>query len=129
MKTFDARLAETEKGLMASRTAPLAAAEVQQALRDLATAAGIQLRLVDFLPVRKLNSNYAVASVSTQFTARLEQVLAVLNDIQNQPRTLSVEQLRITSMADLSKKQVIVDRKSTRLNSSHIQKSRMPSSA
>lgn len=108
MKSFDARLASAETGLLASRTAPLAGAEVQQALRDQAAAAGIQIRSVDFLPVRKLNADYAVAAVSTQFTARMEQVLMLLSGIYGQPRTLSVEQLRITSMQDLSKKQVTV---------------------
>jgi Type II secretion system (T2SS), protein M subtype b len=106
--SFDTRLAEAEKGLLASRTAPLAAAEVQQQFRDLASAADIQLRAVDFLPARKLTADYATASVSTQFTARMEQVMALLNGIQNHPRTLTVEQLRITSLPDLTKKQVIV---------------------
>ncbi len=107
-KSFDARLAEAEKSLLASRTAPLAAAEVQQVIRELTTTAGLQPRSVDFLPARKLGSDYATASVSLQFTAGMDQVMALLNGIQGHPKALSVEQLRITSMSDLSKKQVIV---------------------
>jgi len=108
VKSFDARLAEAEKGLLASRTAPLAAAEVQQVVRELTTTAGLQPRSVDFLPARKLGSDYATTSVSLQFTGGMDQVMALLNGIQNHPKSLSVEQLRITSMTDLSKKQVVV---------------------
>jgi len=109
-KSFDALLAQAEQGLLASRTAPLAGAEVQQVLRDQAAAAGIQIRSVDFLPARKVGEggDYALASVSTQFTARMEQVVALLSGIQSHPRTLTVEQLRITTLGDLTKKQVVV---------------------
>jgi hypothetical protein len=107
-KSFDARLADAEKGLLASRTAPLAAAEVQQLVRELTTTAGVQPRSVDFLPPRKLSADYATTSVSMQFTAGMDQVMALLNGIQSHPKSLSVEQLRITSMSDLRKKQVIV---------------------
>ena len=107
-RSFDARLADAEKGLLASRTAPLAAAEVQQLVRELTTTAGLQPRSVDFLPARKLSPDYATTSVSMQFTAGMEQVMALLNGIQSHPKSLNVEQLRITSMSDLRKKQVIV---------------------
>ena len=107
-KSLDARLAEAEKGLLASRTAPLAAAEVQQLVRELTTTAGLQPRSVDFLPARKLSPDYATTSVSLQFTAGMEQAMALLRGIQSHPKSLSIEQLRITSMTDLSKKQVIV---------------------
>lgn len=107
-KSFDARLADAEKGLLASRTAPLAAAEVQQIVRELTTTAGLQPRSIDFLPARSLSPDYATTSVSLQFTAGMEQVMALLNGIQGHPKSLSIEQLRITSMTDLSKKQVIV---------------------
>lgn len=106
-KSFDARLADAEKGLLVSRTAPLAAAEVQQLVRELTTTAGVQPRSIDFLPARKLSPDYATSSVSLQFTAGMEQVMALLNGIQGHPKSLSIEQLRITSMTDLSKKQVI----------------------
>jgi hypothetical protein len=107
-QTYDARLAEAEKGLLASRTAPLAAAEVQQQVRELASAAGIQPRSVDFLPVRKLGDDYATASVSLQFTAGLDQAMALLHSLQSQSKVLSLEQMRITSLTDVNRKQVIV---------------------
>ena len=67
-------LAEAEKGLLSSETGPLAVAEVQQQVRDLATATGIQIRSIGFMPLKKSGPDYALAPVSLQFTSRVDQL-------------------------------------------------------
>lgn len=103
-----ARLEETEAGLLKSRTGPLAAAEVQQQVREMATAAGIQVRSVDFLPLRKMGAEYVAVPVSAQFSAPVEQVVGLLNALHRAQTTLAVEQLRVSAANEAGKKQVNV---------------------
>ncbi len=98
------RLAEAEKGLLDSRTGPLAQAEVQQQLRDLAGAAGIQLPTTSFLPLRKISAEYAAVPVTAQFQGRLDQLVALLNAAHSAPKILAVDQLRVQPLGDPVKK-------------------------
>lgn len=93
-----ARREQAEAGLLKSQTAPLAAAEVQQQVREMATAAGIQVRSVDFLPLRKMDAAYVAVPVSAQFSAPVEQLVSLLNALQIAQATLAVEQLRVSAV-------------------------------
>ena len=64
------------------------------------------------------------------FNKPLSKLRVVANLYPNTIQIIARKDSNINSLADLKGKKVAVgDRKSTRLNSSHIQKSRMPSSA
>ncbi len=108
LKTLKARLQEAEAGLLAAKTGPLAAAEVQQLVRDLATAQGIQVRNVDFMPPRKLGADYAAVPVSASFNAGMDQVTGLLNALQGNAKILVLDQMNLTAAnnADLTRKQV-----------------------
>jgi type II secretory pathway component PulM len=109
-----AALENSEKGLLSGATPALQGAEVQQMVRDLANAAGIQLRSVGFTTPKNFSDDYALVGVSTQFAAPIEQVMALLNALQSSPRILGLDQIRISaanvppSGKDVGKKQVLV---------------------
>ncbi len=109
---LQARLAAAEGGLLSSHTAPLAAAEVQQQVRDLAGSLDIQIRSMDFLPQKKLGSPqetlYASVPISAQFTARVDQLAALLGALDRGPKMLAVDQLRISAANEPGKKHVNV---------------------
>ena len=108
LQSMKARLQEAEAGLLAGRTGALAAAEVQQKVRDLAAAQGIQVRSVDFMPLRKLGTDYAAVPVSASFVAGMDQVAALLNALHGSPKTLVLEQVNVSAANDpsLARKQV-----------------------
>jgi type II secretory pathway component PulM len=107
-------LEDSEKGLLSGATPALQGAEVQQMVRDLANAAGIQLRSVSFTPPKNFSDDYALVGVSTQFAAPIDQVMVLLNALQSSPRILGVDQIRISAAnvppagKDVGKKQVLV---------------------
>jgi len=109
-----AALDDAEKGMLTGATPALQGAEVQQQVRDLANASGIQLRSVDFTAPKNFSEDYALVGVSTQFTAPIDQVMAFLTALQSSPRILGVDHLRISaanvppSGKDPGKKQVNV---------------------
>ena len=103
-----ARLEEAESGLLKNRTGPLAAAEVQQQVRELAAQAGIPVRSGDFLPLRKLDAEYAAVPVSASFVASMDQLVGLLNALRGEQKTLALEQLRIGAANQADKKQVNV---------------------
>ena len=102
--TIKERLAEAEAGLLTGRTVPLAGAEAQQLLREMAAGVGIQVRSVDFLPPRKLGTEYTAVPLSAQFTASFDQLVGLLNNLHGAQKTLVVEQLRISTANDPTKK-------------------------
>ncbi len=106
--TLKAGLEQAETGLLKNQTGPLAAAEIQQLVRDMAAAAGIQVRSGDFLPLRKLDTWYAVVPVSAQFTASMDQLVNLLNALRAAQKTLAVEQIRISAANEGPKKLVNV---------------------
>jgi Tfp pilus assembly protein PilO len=89
-------LGEAEKGLLQSRTTPLAVAEVQQQVRELAAAAQVQLHAVEFLPLKKTGA-YTLAPVSVRFSARPDQLVALLMALETAPKILTLEQLRVNA--------------------------------
>jgi type II secretory pathway component PulM len=112
--TLAAALEESEKGLLSGATPALQGAEVQQQVRDLANASGIQLRSVDFIAPKNFSDDYALVGVSTQFAGPIDQVMSFLTALQSSPRILGVDHLRISaantpaSGKDPGKKQVSV---------------------
>jgi hypothetical protein len=90
-------LAAAEKGLLSGATPALQVAEVQQIVRDFASAQGILVHSVEFIPPKSAGSGYSLVGVSLGFTAGIDQAMAFLNTIQNGPKILAVDQLRISA--------------------------------
>jgi len=97
-RTIQGRLAEAERGLLDSKAAALASAELQQRLQQMAEQHGIELRSTDFPPVRPLkpaDAGYALAPVGLSFECTLDQLVNFLAAVAAGPKTLSIEQLSI----------------------------------
>jgi type II secretion system (T2SS) protein M len=99
----EAKLREAEGGLLASKTAALASAEMQQLVRQLTAAESIDLRSSDFLPAKSLSADYTVVPVGLQFQCRLDQLVALLRDIGEGPKYVAVPRLLIQAVGSKEK--------------------------
>ncbi|MBI2816749.1 MAG: type II secretion system protein M [Acidobacteria bacterium] len=91
----EARLRETEGGLLNSKNGALASAELQQLIKQLTAAQAIDIRSSDFLPSRRLSPDYVQIPVGLQFTARLDQLVGLLTAASESPKLLSVSSLMV----------------------------------
>ena len=99
----ETKLREAEGGLLTSKTAPLASAELLEAVRQLASQQSIDVRSNTFLPPRPLGADYAQVPVDLQFQCRLEQLLELLNALGAAPKSLGVSKLMIISLGGKEK--------------------------
>ncbi len=113
-RSIQARLADAERGLLDSKTAALASAELQQRIQQLAEQSGIDLRAADFLPVKPLKpveAGYAAVPLGVSFECTLDQLANFLATAAAGPKTVAIEQLAITAIlprADQPRKTVSV---------------------
>ena len=94
---LEERLREAERGLLNSRTAALAAAEMQEVVKQLTTAQSIEIRSSDFLPTRPLGAGYLEVPLGLQFQCRLDQLVSFLNAAEQSPKYLVVSKLSVQS--------------------------------
>lgn len=97
-RSIQARLADSERGLLDSRAAALASAELHQRLQQLAEQQGIAQRSADFLGVRPLKpveAGYAAVPIGLAFECTLDQLANFLAAAAAGPKTLSIEQVSI----------------------------------
>ena len=112
--TLSDALTNAETGLLSGATPALQVAEMQEMTRNAASAQAIVVRSVEFIPPKNAGSGYLLVGVSLNFTAGVDQVVALMNAMQNGPKILAVDQLRIdaanvpASPKDPGKKQVSV---------------------
>lgn len=100
-KALERRLLEAEKGLLDSKTAPLAPAELQDRVKQLLTQQGIEPRAINFLPVRVLppgDSGYSAVSLSLVFECAVDQLANLLTLFQSAGKTLAVENLFVDAV-------------------------------
>jgi Type II secretion system (T2SS), protein M subtype b len=89
-------LAAREKGMLKAETGAQAQAFLQDKLRRLGEANGIDIRGMEDARVRPLGSDYGEAMVFVRFTCRIEQLVNLLAQIANEPELLSTNQIQIT---------------------------------
>lgn len=97
-QSLQARLAETEKGLLDSRASAVASAELQQLVKQLMAQQGIEMRSADFLPVRALkpvSAGYAAVPLSLQFECTLDQLANLLLAARGGNKILALEHLTV----------------------------------
>jgi hypothetical protein len=113
-RNIQERLAEAERGLLDSKAAALASAELQQRLQELAEQHGIELRSTDFPPVRPLkpaDTGYASVPIGLSLECTLDQLVDFLAAAAAGPKTLSIEQLSMIASPprpDRQRKMVMV---------------------
>jgi Tfp pilus assembly protein PilO len=89
----EARLRQSESGLLSSKTPALASAEMQQIAMDSVAAQQLELRSMEFAPVKNLSTDYAQVPISLQFSGRIDQVASFLRDIESNSKYLTVPKL------------------------------------
>ena len=113
-RNFQARLADAEKGLLDSRAAALASAELQERVKKLLDQHGIETRGVDFLPVKPLKpveAGYSAVPLGVSFECTLDQLTNFLIAAAAGPKILALEQLVVNASParpDRPKKMVTV---------------------
>jgi hypothetical protein len=102
LKQAAAELAEREKGIIQSETAPQAQAQLLEILRRVGRS---QTPPMDVKPgelgrVSELSENYGEVQVSIALDCRIEEFLNFAADLTRQPEALATKELRITSAKD-----------------------------
>ncbi len=91
------QLAVREKGMIVADTAQQAQTQIQQILRKLGTAYGIDVRGAEFGMVKPLGSDYGEAPVSITFDCNIEQLVNLLSALGSQPEMLGTSDMRVTA--------------------------------
>jgi type II secretion system (T2SS) protein M len=107
LKQVSGDLATRDKGIVMAQTAQQALAHVQETIRRLANAEGIQVRGGEFQPPRPLGDDYGEVSVAVSFECRIEQLVNVLAALTREPELLSTSELHVAS-ANPKEKTVLV---------------------
>ena len=89
-------LVETEKGLLKAATPALASAAMQQIMKDLLSAQGINLQASEFGTVKKVGEDYAQVPLTVVFTCGIDQWINLMTALRNAPQVLSSVEVRIT---------------------------------
>jgi len=104
LKQAQAELQAREAGILKADTAAQAQAQIQDTIRQAASANGIDARGAEELRVRPLANDYGEVIVSESFTCGIEQLVNLLADLANRPQILATEEINITGGNDKQKK-------------------------
>ncbi len=92
---IESRLKDAEAGLLAGKSGPLASAELQDTVRQIAAKDAIDFRSNEFMQIKPLNKDYATVPLSVQFQCHLDELVNLLNDLSANPKYLAVSRLSI----------------------------------
>ena len=101
LQGMQVRVAEAEKGLLSNSTPALAAAELQEVIKQLMAKQGMEMRNAAFRPVRVLKvagATYNVVPLSLSFGCRLNQLTSFLLAAQSSRKALALDQLSIRAL-------------------------------
>lgn len=104
----EARLREAEGGLLTSKTAALASAEMQDLMNQLTAAKSIEVRSSEFLPAKPLGVEYVQVPLGLNFQCRLDQLTSLLDAIGNGPKYFAIPKL-IIQFIGAKDKQIMVN--------------------
>lgn len=85
-----------EKGILKADTGAQAQTLLQEKLRRLGQANGIDIRGMEDARVRPLGNDYGEAMVYVRFSCGIEQLVNLLAQIGNEPELLATNQIQIT---------------------------------
>jgi hypothetical protein len=103
LKEATAELQSREAGVLKSETAPQAEAELLDAIRQAATANGIDARGAEELRVQPLANDYGQVSVVETFSCGIEQLVNLLADLANRPQLMATQEIGISGGSDKKK--------------------------
>ncbi|HXA48710.1 MAG TPA: type II secretion system protein GspM [Candidatus Acidoferrum sp.] len=85
-----------EKGMLKADTGSQAQAFLQEKLRRLGQANGIDIRGMEDARIRPMGNDYGEAMVYVRFSCGIEQLVNLLAQIGNEPELLATNQIQIT---------------------------------
>ena len=92
---LEARLRQAEAELLASETPALAAAEMQDLMKQLMAEQSIEIRSSAFLPVKPLGDHYLQVPLGVQFQCTMDQLVNFLERIARGPKRLAISNLAL----------------------------------
>ena len=103
LKQAAAELSSREAGVLKADTAAQIQAQLLDAIRQAATANGIDARGAEELRVQALANDYGEVSVVETFTCGIEQLVNLLADLANRPQIMATNEITITGGNDKKK--------------------------
>jgi hypothetical protein len=85
-----------EKGMLKAETGAQAQGLLQEKLRRIGEANGIDIRGMEDARVKPLGTDYGEAMVFVRFSCRIEQLVNLLAQLSNDPDALATNQIQIT---------------------------------
>ena len=98
-----AELQAREKGMLKADTVPQAQALLQEVIRSVGAANGIDARGMEDWRWKLLANDYGEVSVTVSFTCAIEQLVNFLTALANEPELLATNSIQITGGNDKKK--------------------------
>jgi len=103
-------LKQGESGLLTGKTPSLAAADIQNILRDIATKSNVEIKTVGVLkPTETEHGNYIYIPVKLTVTSTIRTLTEFLYGIESSPKSLTVKKVRIRVVSRRKSKQIKSD--------------------
>jgi hypothetical protein len=103
LKQAKTELETREKGMLKADTGPQATAELQDVIRTIGAANGIDARGMEDWRFKPLANDYGEVSVTVSFNCAIEQLVNFLAALANEPEILATNEIQITGSVDKKK--------------------------
>jgi len=103
LKQATAELESREKGMLKADTVPQAQALLQEVIRSVGAANGIDARGMEDWRWKAMANDYAEVSVTVAFSCGIEQLVNFLTALANEPELLATNSIQITGGNDKKK--------------------------
>jgi len=104
LKQATAELESREKGMLKADTVPQAQALLQEVIRSVGAANGIDARGMEDWRFKPMANDYGEVSVTVGFACGIEQLVNFLTALANEPELLATNSIQVTGGADKGKK-------------------------
>ena len=105
----DQELKDAESGLLESPTPPLANAEWQRIVRELADQKGLELGSTEVVHMQDLSPDYSLVTGRAQIRCRLDQLVELLVAMATSSKLLAATNLRVASIQGDPQKRLQVE--------------------
>ena len=103
LKQAAAELESREKGMLKADTVPQAQALLQEVIRSVGAANGIDARGMEDWRFKPMANDYGEVSVTVSFSCAIEQLVNFLTALANEPELLATNSIQITGGSDKKK--------------------------
>lgn len=104
LKAATADLDSREKGMLKADTVPQAQALLQEVIRSVGAANGIDARGMEDWRFKTMGADYGEVSVTVSFACAIEQLVNFLAALANEPELLATNSIQVTGGGDKNKR-------------------------